>query len=103
MSFLVFAMHVSLWGQGGVGMGCGPGLCLSLSVSQGNYTPATIVFKDALRSHHLIADMADNETKILQCWELAVDEHIFDTELHSFIEAGRLCVAALHGRVVNER
>lgn len=36
----------------------------------------TIVFKDALRSHHLIADMADNETKILQCWELAVDEHI---------------------------
>lgn len=38
----VFAMHVFV-GAGWVGGwgGCGPGLSLSVSVSQGNYSPAT--------------------------------------------------------------
>lgn len=36
----------------------------------------TIVCEDALRSNHLIADMADNKTKILQCGKMAVADHI---------------------------
>lgn len=67
--------------------------------SQGNYTPATIMFENAPRSDHLIADVADNKTEILQCRELAVDEHIFFTVLQSLTGAGRLCV----GRIVNKR
>lgn len=103
MSLLVFAMHVFV-GAGWVGgWGCVVQDCLfSVSVSQGNYTPATIVCEDALRSDHLTADMADNETKILQCWKLAVDKHLSFAKLHGFTEAVRLPVAVTHGRVVNK-
>lgn len=45
-------------------------MCLSVCL--------TIVCEDALRSDHLIADMADNKTKILQCWKLAADEHLWE-------------------------
>lgn len=38
----------------------------------------TIVCEYALRSDHLIADMADNKRKILQCWKLAVDKHLWN-------------------------
>lgn len=75
MALLVFAMHVFAgggWWEGtggekwvGVG-GVQHSVSLSLTVSQGNYTPATIVCEDALWSNHLIADMADDETEILQ-------------------------------------
>lgn len=41
-SHLRFLLCMSLWEKGGEGMGgCGPGVCLSLTVSQENYTPAT--------------------------------------------------------------
>lgn len=36
----------------------------------------TIVCEDALRSDHLVADMTDNQIKILQCWKLAVEKHV---------------------------
>lgn len=89
-----FLLCMSLWEKGGEGMGgCGPGVCLSLTVSQENYTPATIVCEDALRSDHLIADMADNKTKIPQCWKLAVDKHLFFAELQGFAEAVKLFVS----------
>lgn len=77
--------------------------CLfSVSVSQGNYTPATIVCEDALRSDHLTADMADDKTKILQWRKLAADKHLVFAELHGFTEAAKLSVAVSHGRVVNK-
>lgn len=44
--------------------------------SRGNCVCLTIVCEYALRSDHLIADMADNKRKILQCWKLAVDKHL---------------------------
>lgn len=95
---------MSLWEKGGEGMKgvWSRTLCLSLTGSQGNYTPATIVCEDALRSDHLIADMADNKTKILQSWKVAVDEHPFSAELHGFTQAAELFVAVSQRRVVNK-
>ncbi len=51
------------------------GVCVFVCVSV--CVRLTIVCEDALRSDHLIADMADNKTKILQCWKLAVDKHLW--------------------------
>lgn len=103
VALLVFAMHVFV----GEGWGGNEGVwsrtvCVSLTVSQGNYTPATIVCEDALRGDHLIADMADNKTKILQCWKLAVDEHLLFAKPHGFTEAVKLLVAVIQRRVVNK-
>lgn len=36
----------------------------------------TIVREDALWGNHLIEDMADDETEILQGWEVAAAEHV---------------------------
>lgn len=94
-----FLLCMSLWDQGGWGSGGVWSRTVSVSVSQGNYTPATIVCENALRSDHLTADMADNKRKILQCWELAVDKHLFSAELHGFTKAVKLFLAVIQGRV----
>lgn len=53
-------------------------VCTLLEVCADNQRGLTVVGEDALRSNHLIADMADNKTKVLQCWKMAVAEHIWE-------------------------
>lgn len=40
----------------------------------------TVMCEDALRSHHFTADMADNETKILQSREVGADKHLWNRQ-----------------------
>lgn len=45
--------------------------------------------QDALRSNHLIADVADDKTEILQCGEVAAVEHVWK-KTTSRLESARL-------------
>lgn len=97
-----FLLCMSLREEGGEGAGEEGGLRSrtvggALTVSQGNYTPATVVCQDALRSNHLIADVADDKTEILQCGEVAAVEHVVFAELHGFTEAVTLFAAVIQG------
>lgn len=57
----------------------------------------TVVCQDALRSNHLIADVADDKTEILQCGEVAAVEHVWKKST-SRLESAQLSEAASGGR-----